>query len=75
MCSWKCLINVLMSSESPLIKILMLTLCGLALGLLSSSHLMNLDMSSRYLPLSQDRPSASLIGSLDWGGWCERRLV
>ena len=34
----------------------------------SSDHLLKLALSSRDLPLSQGRPSDSLIGSLDRGG-------
>ena len=62
------LLNGLMSSEILLIKIWMLTLRGLALGVLSSSYLLKLALSSRDLPLFQDRSSAALIGSLDQGG-------
>ena len=52
MCSSKCLLNALMLSESPLIKILMLTLRGLTVGVLSSSHLLKLALSRRALPTS-----------------------
>ena len=67
MCSWKCLLNALMSSESPLIKMMMLTLRGLDLGVPSSSHLLKLALSSRALLLFQDRPLASLIRYLYQG--------
>ena len=67
MCSWKYFLNVIMLSESLLIKILMLNLRGLDLGVTSSSHVLNLVLSSRSLPLFQDRPSDYLIGSLDRG--------
>ena len=65
MCSWKCLLNILMSSESPLISILMLNLRSLDMGVPSSAHLLKLSISRRALPLSQVRSSASLIVSLD----------
>ena len=67
---WKCRLNALVSYESILIEILMLTLRGLDLGVPSSYHLMKLALSGRDMPLFQDRPSASLIGSLDRGGGC-----
>ena len=57
-----------MSSESPLIKILMLNLCGLDLGVPSSYNFLKLSLSSRALTLFQDRPSASLTVFLDRGG-------
>ena len=75
MCSCKCLLNTLISSESLLIKILMLNLRSLALGVPSSSHFLKLALLSRTLPLFQYRPSASLVGYLDRGGVCESRLV
>ena len=67
LCSWKCFLNALMLSESPLVKILMLTLHGFFLGVPSSSHLLKLALPSRDLTLFQDRTSASLIGPLERG--------
>ena len=59
MCSCNFLLNALMSSEILLIKIRMLTLCGLALGELSYFYFLKLALSSRALSLFQERPSSS----------------
>ena len=67
MCSWKCLVNALILSESPMIKILVLTLRSLDLGIPSSARFFKLVLSSRALPLFQSRPSSPLIKSLDLG--------
>ena len=64
MFSWKCCLNALVSYESISIEILMLTLRGLDLGVPSSSCFLNIVLSSRNLLLFQDKPLASLIGSL-----------
>ena len=74
MCSWKFLLNALMPSESPLISILMLTLRGLDLGVPSSAYFLNLAVYRRALQLSQSRPSASLIGSFDRGGFVRKEI-
>ena len=55
-------------SKSLLIKILMLSLRSLDLGVAPSVNFLNLDLSSRSLPLFQCRTSASLIGYVDQGG-------
>ena len=68
MCFWKCLLNALIFYESQLIKILMFTLRGFDLGIPPSSNLIIIALSSRFLLLLQDRPSSSLLGSLEWGG-------
>ena len=68
MCSWNCLLKKLISFESLLIKTLMLTLRGLALGVPYSAHFLKLAMSSRAMSILYDKPLASLIGSLDRGG-------
>ena len=68
-------LKALISSGSLLIKITMLVLRGLTLGVPSSVHFLKLALSSRAMPLSDKRPSASLIRSLDRGGLSEKRLV
>ena len=49
----------------------------LALGVTSSSHLLNVARSSKARPLFYERPSASLLGYLDRGElvWKEMELV
>ena len=58
---WKCLLNASMSSESPLIEILVLTLPSLDLWVPSSDHLLKIALSSRSLMIFQVRPSDYLI--------------
>ena len=50
---------------SLIIKIMMLTLHVLALGVPYSVHFLKLDLLSRYPPLFREKPSDSLIVSLD----------
>ena len=77
MFSSECLLKELISSDSLLIKILMLTLHGLSLGVPYSVHLLKLALLSRSLPLFHESPSDSLMVYLDQGGgviegyWCD----
>ena len=56
-----------MLSESPLIKILVLTMRGLDMEVPSSTHFLKLALSSRAMMLFYVRSSDSLIISLDRG--------
>ena len=55
--------KLLMSSARPLISQQTLMFRGLALPVLSLSHFLKLSLSTRDLPLFDNRPRASLVGS------------
>ena len=67
MVSWKCLLNMLISSGCPFRRCQVFPLRGFNCGLPSPSYLLNPSMSSRDLTLFQGRPRASLVGYLGRG--------
>ena len=61
--SWKCLLDMLVSSRDPFRSRRMFTLCVLAWGVSSPSHLMKLDQYSRDRHPFHGRPRDYLLVS------------